>query len=330
MIEITKPKITYVSYPPEEETNFSYGKFVVEPLERGYGVTLGNTLRRVLLSSLPGAGPVAVRVDGVLHEFSIIPGVMEDMTEIVLNLKGIICRLNTNEPVTIRVEINSEGVLTAGDFNTNDDIEIINQDHHIATVTKQGKLGIEIIFARGRGFVPAEKHERQDASISTIFMDSIFSPVKRVRYEVQDARIGQEIKFDRLIIEVWTDGSVKPDEAVNFAARFFNEYLQLFIQFMEADKLEQEVTMVVPEKEEEEKKLDILVKDLEFSVRARNCLKRANIKMLGELCDMTVADLLAIKNFGKKSLNEIKDKLAQYGLALKGEGDEEEAKEGSG
>lgn len=330
MIEITKPKITYVAYPPEGETGFSYGKFIVEPLERGYGVTLGNTLRRVLLASLPGGAPMAIKVDGVLHELSTIPGVMEDVTEIVLNIKNIICRLNVSEPVSVRVDKKAESVLTAGDFAINSDLDIINPEHHIATITKRGKLGIEIIFARGRGFVTADKHDRMDASLNMIFIDSIFSPVKRVRYEVQDARIGQEIKYDRLILEVWTDGSVKPDEAVNFAARFFNEYLRLFIQFKEVDKLEQDVTMVVPEEAEEDKKMEVIVKDLEFSVRARNCLKRANIRTLGELTVMTVADLLAIKNFGKKSLTEIREKLSQFNLALKGEGDEEESTEGGG
>lgn len=329
MIEITKPRISYVSYPPDEETNLSYGKFIVEPLERGYGVTLGNTLRRVLLASLPGAAAIAIRVDGVLHEFSTIPGVIEDMTEIVLNIKEIICRLHTSEPIAIRVDKKKQGELVAGDFAITSDIEIMNPEHHIATISKKGKLGIELLFARGRGYVSAEKHERRDAPLHTVFVDSIFSPVKKVRYEVQDARVGQAINYDRLILEVWTDGSVKPDEAVNFAARFFNEYLRLFIQFKEMERLDEEIMIKEAEEVEEDKKMDIQVKDLEFSVRARNCLKRANIKSLGELTDLTVADLLAIKNFGKKSLTEIREKLSQYGMSLKGEDDDKES-EGSG
>lgn len=317
MIEIRKPEITYIK--KDDDPTTLYGKFILEPLEKGYGITLGNTLRRVLLSSLPGVAITEIRIDGILHEFSTIPEIREDVTEICLNLKGVVARLDRGINSAVKGVINVIGpkVVTAADIVCDPGVEIINKNLHIATINKGGALKIEAQFEKGRGFIPSEKRTASDNKVSTIVMDTKFSPVTKVAYEVQATRVGQDINYDRLILELWTNGSIKPDEAVSMAAAFFDEYLNIFIQYKdeEADKLK----MIASDKEEPNKNYDIPIKELEFSVRSRNCLKRGNIKSLGDLTRMRASDLLQIKNFGKKSLVEIREKLANYGLALKGE-----------
>ncbi|PKK91409.1 MAG: DNA-directed RNA polymerase subunit alpha [Candidatus Wallbacteria bacterium HGW-Wallbacteria-1] len=318
MIEIKKPEITYIKNL-EDPTNL-HGRFILEPLERGYGTTLGNTLRRVLLSSLPGVGIAEINIEGVLHEFSCINEVREDVTEICLNLKGVVARYNDgcNESKRAVIDVTGPRIVTAGDIQGEcEGLEIINKDHHIATLNKGGKLRISLLFEKGRGFTPSEKRVATDKKVSTIVMDTRFSPVKKVSYEVHATRVGQDINYDKLILDVWTNGSIQADEAVSMAASFFDEYLNIFIQYKDDES--EKLVLVSNQKEEPNAALKIPVKELEFSVRSRNCLKRGNIKELGDLTKLSSNDLLQIKNFGKKSLVEIREKLAQYSLSLKGE-----------
>ena len=306
MIDIEKPKIEIAEISEDNR----YGKFICEPLERGYGTTFGNSLRRMLLSSLEGAAITSIRIDGVLHEFSTIPGVRDDVTNIVLNLKELCLKMAGNEPRIIRIDVEGEKEVTAADIICDADIEILNPDLHIATVNEDGKLKIEMTVERGRGYVPADKNKKPDDTIGVIPIDSIFSPVKRVNYTVQDTRVGNVTDYDRLILEVWTDGSLRPEEAVSKAAGILVMHLKLF-QNMDG----------LPEEEEEEddssKVLDMTIEDLDLSVRSFNCLKRANINTVADLAEKTEDDMMKVRNLGRKSLEEVKKKLEELGLTLK-------------
>jgi DNA-directed RNA polymerase subunit alpha len=311
MIEIEKPRIECVEMNDEA----TYGKFVLEPLERGFGMTIGNSLRRVLLSSLPGAAVTSVKIEGVLHEFSTIKGVREDTTDIVLNLKALRFKMHTDEPVTLHLRYEGEGTVTAADIQMVSDVEILNPGQHIAELDRDAMLEMEMTVAKGRGYVSAEKNKNAEQSIGVIPVDSIFTPIQRVNYHVEDTRVGQVTDYDKLTIEVWTDGSIKPDEATSLGARIISEHLALFMQLNSSmDKLE-----VMKEKEEDgiDKLLEMAIEELEFSVRSYNCLKRANINTIGELADKTEDDMMKVRNLGKKSLEEVKSKLAERGLALK-------------
>ncbi len=293
-----------------------YGKFIAEPFERGFGITIGNSLRRILLSSLQGAAIVSVKIDGVLHEFSTIPGVKEDVTEMILNLKEVRLKLHTEGPKTIRVKAEGLKVLKAGDIQTGDAVEILNPDHHIATLSRDAKLSMEMVVKVGRGYVSAEHNKEENQSIGTIPIDAIFSPIKKVNYTVTNARVGQITDYDKLTLEVWTDGSLSPEEAVAHSAKILKNQLSIFITFEEE---EEEETVVVGERDETEKLNENLfrsVDELELSVRSANCLKHANIKLIGDLVQKTESEILATKNFGRKSLNEIKELLGDMGLSL--------------
>lgn len=309
VLEIEKPKIEAV------EMNGAYGRFVVEPLERGYGITLGNSLRRILLSSLPGAAVTAIKIDGVLHEFSTIPGVVEDTTDIVLNLKDLIVKLHTDEPVTVRIEAEGEGEVTAADIIAPPEVEILNPELHIATLESDGRLFAEITVARGRGYAPAERNKRPDMPIGMIPVDSIFTPIRRVNYTVEDVRVGQVTDYDRLILELWTDGSIAPDEALSLAAKILTEHLRLFTGLTEAT--EQVEVLVEKEQEEKNRVLEMTIEDLDLSVRSYNCLKRAGINTVEELTRKSEEDMMKIRNLGKKSLQEVKEKLAALGLSMR-------------
>jgi DNA-directed RNA polymerase subunit alpha len=311
--DLIRPKRLEVE---KETLTPTYGKFTAEPFERGFGITIGNSLRRILLSSLQGAAITSVKIDGVLHEFSTIPGTKEDVTEIILNLKEVRLKLHTEGSKTIRVKAEGPKVLKAGDILTGDAVEILNPDHYIATLSRDGKLSMEIVVKVGRGYVPAERNKEESQPIGTIPMDAIFSPIKKVNYTVTNARVGQITDYDKLTMELWTDGSLNPEEAVAHAAKILKDQLSIFITFEE----EEEAEMSYPENEEEKEALNenLLrsVDELELSVRSANCLKHANIKLIGDLVQKTEAEILATKNFGRKSLNEIKDILTEMGLSL--------------
>lgn len=309
--ELIKPKSILI----DEETHTEYhGKFVAEPLERGFGITIGNSLRRILLSSLQGAAIVSVKFDEVAHEFTTIPGVLEDVTDIILNLKEIRFKLIDVEEVVVRLFKEGEGVATAGDIETDDSVVILNPEQHIATLNKEGKLDMEMVIKMGKGYVPAEKNKSKNQPIGVIPVDAIFSPIKKVNYVVTNARVGQVADYDKLTLEVWTDGSVLPEDAVAYAAKIFKEQMTPFINFEEEpEPLEEE------EEEEDEKLNENLfrpVSELELSVRSANCLKNAHITLIGELVQKTEAEMLKTKNFGRKSLNEIKEILEEMGLSL--------------
>ena len=311
--ELIKPKRLQID---SEKSNRFYGKFVCEPLERGFGITLGNALRRILLSSLQGAAICSVKIDGVLHEFSTIPGVVEDVTDIILNLKEIRLKLTDGErEAVLRIEKEGEGEVTAADIKAESYVEIINPEHHIATLSPDAKLIMEMNVKMGKGYVPAERNADKDMPVGTIPMDAIFSPIKKVSYVVTQARVGQLTDYDKLTMEIWTDGSVLPEDALAYAAKILKEQLNVFINFDEEPEIEEE--------EKEEKKEPELnenlfrsVDELELSVRSSNCLKNADIRYIGELVQKTEAEMLKTKNFGRKSLNEIKEILAEMGLSL--------------
>ena len=309
MLEIEKPRIDTV------ELDGNYGKFVVEPLERGYGITLGNSLRRILLSSLPGAAVTSVRIDGVLHEFSTIPGVVEDTTNIVLNLKNLLVKLHSDDPVTAQLVVDREGQVCASDIEVPSQVEIVNPDLHIATLDTDGRLEMEITLERGRGYVSAERNKNANHSIGVIPVDSIFSPVLRVNYEVEDTRVGQDTDFDRLVLEVWTDGSIAPNEAVSLSAKILIEHLRLFMNLTESTS-EIEI-MVEKEEEEKDRLMEMTIEELDLSVRSYNCLKRAGINTVEELTRRTEEDMMKVRNLGKKSLQEVKEKLAALSLSLR-------------
>jgi DNA-directed RNA polymerase subunit alpha len=293
-----------------------YGKFTAEPFERGFGITIGNSLRRILLSSLQGAAITSVKIDGVLHEFSAIPGAKEDITEIILNLKEVRLKLHTEGPKTIRVKAEGPKVLKAGDIITGDAVEILNPDHYIATLSRDGKLSMEMVVKVGRGYVPAERNKEESQPIGTVPMDSIFSPIKKVNYTIANARVGQITDYDKLTMEVWTDGSLNPEEAVAHAAKILKDQLSIFITFEEEEEAEMSYSEDEEEKEAFNENLLRSVDELELSVRSANCLKHANIKLIGDLVQKTEAEILATKNFGRKSLNEIKEILSEMGLSL--------------
>ena len=315
MIDIEKPKIEIAEISEDNR----YGKFICEPLERGYGTTFGNSLRRMLLSSLEGAAITSIRIDGVLHEFSTIPVVRDDVTNIVLNLKELCLKMAGNEPRIIRIDVEGEKEVTAADIICDADIEILNPDLHIATVNEDGKLKIEMTVERGRGYVPADKNKKPDDTIGVIPIDSIFSPVKRVNYTVQDTRVGNVTDYDRLILEVWTDGSLRPEEAVSKAAGILVMHLKLFQNMDGLPEEEEEEEATFPEEEEDDssKVLDMTIEDLDLSVRSFNCLKRANINTVADLAEKTEDDMMKVRNLGRKSLEEVKKKLEELGLTLK-------------
>lgn len=311
MLEIEKPKIECV----ERSEDNRYGKFVVEPLERGYGITLGNSLRRILLSSLPGAAVTSVKIDGVLHEFSTIPGVLEDVTDIILNLKSLSVKLHCDEPKVVRIDAEGEGVVTAGDIIHDADVEILNPDLKIATLEADGKLKAEMVIEKGRGYRPAEKNKKDGHVIGVIPIDSLFSPVLKVNYIIEDTRVGHSMDYDRLTLEVWTDGSIAPDEAISSSAKILSDHLKLFIGLTE--KISDEVTMVEKEEEKKDKVLEMTIEELDLSVRSYNCLKRAGINTVEELIQRTEEDMMKVRNLGKKSLQEVISKLAELGLSLR-------------
>ena len=315
MIEIEKPTIECI-YAGDDP---NYGKFIVEPLERGYGTTLGNSLRRILLSSLPGAAVTSVKIDGILHEFSTIPGVKEDVTEIILNLKKLAIRLNNdNEKRVIINEVGPKEV-TAADILVDSDIEIFNPDLHIATLDDGASLVMEISMARGRGYVPAEMNKDENTPISVIPTDSIYTPVRKCNFTVQNTRVGQVTDYDKLILEIWTDGSVTPSEGVSIGAKIMQEHLNLFVELN--DSAEGMEIMVEKEENQKEKALEMTIEELELSVRSFNCLKRAAINTVEELTHRSEEDMMKVRNLGKKSLDEVKKKLEELGLSLK-QGDE--------
>jgi len=297
-----------------EERSENFGKFACEPLERGFGITLGNSLRRILLSSLQGAAITAIKIEGALHEFTTLPDVVEDVTDIILNLKEVLVRVHDAKPKIIRLDKEGEGKVTAKDINVVDGVEVLNPDHHIATLSRGGKLHMELHIGMGRGYVPAERNKAPNMSVGTVPIDSLFSPVRKVNYTVTNARVGQQTDYDKLTLEVWTNGAVRPDDALAFAAKILKEQLTIFINFEE-----QPEPVESPVNEEQEKLNDNLwrtVDELELSVRSANCLQNANIKYIGELVQKTEADMLKTKNFGRKSLKEIKEILASMGLSL--------------
>ncbi len=311
--DLIRPKRLEVE---KETLTPSYGKFTAEPFERGFGITIGNSLRRILLSSLQGAAITSVKIDGVLHEFSAIPGAKEDITEIILNLKEVRLKLHTEGPKTIRVKAEGPTVLKAGDIITGDAVEILNPDQYIATLSRDGKLSMEMVVKVGRGYVPAERNKEETQPIGTIPMDAIFSPIKKVNYTVTNARVGQITDYDKLTMEVWTDGSLNPEEAVAHSAKILKEQLSIFITFEEEEEAEMSYSEDEEEKESFNENLLRSVDELELSVRSANCLKHASIRLIGDLVQKTEAEILATKNFGRKSLNEIKEILSEMGLSL--------------
>ena len=291
-----------------------YAKIVARPMERGFGITLGNALRRVLLSSLQGTAITAIKVDGVLHEFSTIDGVVEDVTEIILNLKGVLLKMEGHETRTLVLEKKGAGIVTAGDITVAHDVEVLNKDHHVCTLARDGKFRAELSIKKGKGYIPAEQNADPEAPIDTIPIDALFSPIRKVNYMVGNARVGQRTDYDKLTMQIWTDGSVSPVDALAFAAKIVKEQLQVFINFTEEDE-------PTPEGIEEEEpqfneNLFKTVDELELSVRSANCLQNANIKYIYELVEKTESEMLKTKNFGRKSLNEIKEILADMGLSL--------------
>ena len=311
MIEIEKPRVERL------ESDENYGRYEISPLERGYGTTLGNSLRRILLSSLPGAALTSVKVEGVKHEFSAIPGVVEDMTDLILNLKEVVVKYSGDEQTTIRLEAEGEGEVTAGDFISSGDVQVVNKDHHIATLAEDGRLVLEATVDKGRGYHTAEENKDlfDNNVIGLIPIDSSYSPIDRANFNIENTRVGQVTDFDRLVLEVDTNGSIHPDDAISLAAKIMVEHLELFINL--TDEIEEVEIMVEVEEEEKDKILDTTIEELELSVRSSNCLKRAGINTVEELVDKTEDDLMKVRNLGKKSLQEIKDKLDELDLDLK-------------
>lgn len=311
MLEIEKPKIEIV----ELNEDNTYGKFVVEPLERGYGTTLGNSLRRILLSSLPGAAVSSIKIQGVLHEFSTIPGVLEDVSEIILNIKDIAAIMHSDEPVMLKIEAEGPGEIKAGDIITGSEVEILNKDLHIATLEDDAKLYMELEMTRGRGYVPAERNKKENQPIGVIAVDSIYTPVKKVNFKVENTRVGQITDYDKLTLEVWTNGTIKPDEATSLGAKILSEHLNLFITL--TDHVNDVEIMVEKEEDKKEKVLEMTIEELDLSVRSYNCLKRAGINTVEELTQKTEEDMMKVRNLGKKSLEEVQQKLAELGLSLR-------------
>lgn len=316
MLEIEKPKIECVSSSVDD----MYAKFVIEPLERGYGTTLGNSLRRMLLSSLPGVAPTSVKIDGILHEFSTIPGVKEDVTEIILNLKKLSVKLHADGPKTVYINHEGEGVLTAGDIKHDSDVEIINEDLHIATLNKDARLFMEITLDKGRGYVSADRNKQLlQPVIGVIAVDSIYTPVTKVNYTVENTRVGQITDFDKLSIEVWTDGSISPSKAISLGAKIISEHLDLFIDL--SDEARNTEIMVEKEDTKKEKVLETTIEELDLSVRSYNCLKRAGINTVQDLTTRSENDMMKVRNLGRKSLEEVIAKLDAMDLSLSNDED---------
>lgn len=313
MIEIEKPNIEVV----EVSEDAQYGKFVVEPLERGYGTTLGNSLRRILLSSLPGAAVTSVQVNSVLHEFSTIDGVVEDVTTIVLNLKKLALKIYSDEEKTLEIDVKGEGIVTAKDLTHDSDVEVLNPDLHIASLAKGAHLQMRITAKRGRGYVLAEGNKREDHPIGVIPVDSIYTPVSRVNYQVENTRVGQVTNYDKLTLDVWTNGSIRPEEAVSLGAKILTEHLNIFVGL--TDQAQHAEIMVEKEEDQKEKVLEMTIEELDLSVRSYNCLKRAGINTVHELTQKTEEDMMKVRNLGRKSLEEVNEKLAELGLSLRKE-----------
>lgn len=311
MIEFEKPNITKV----DESTN--YGKFVVEPLERGYGTTLGNSLRRILLSSLPGAAVSSIQVDGVLHEFSTIDGVLEDVTQIILNIKKLALKMNTDEDKNIEIDVNGPAKVTAADIVADPDVEVLNPEQYICTVADGGHFHVRMTVKKGRGYVAADQNKSDDMPIGVLPIDSIFTPISRVNYQVESTRVGRRNDFDKLTLDVWTNGSISPREAISLAAKILTEHLDIFVNL--TDEAKNAEIMVEKEETHKEKMLEMTIEELDLSVRSYNCLKRAGINTVQELTNKTEADMMKVRNLGRKSLEEVKNKLADLGLGLRKE-----------
>lgn len=312
MMEIERPKIDTASLSADGR----YGKFVVEPLERGFGTTLGNSLRRVLLSSLPGVAVTSIKIDGVVHEFSTIEGVKEDVTEIVLNVKGITAKLYSDTPKTVRIEASGEGEVTAGSIQQDAEIEVLNPDWHIATLADGAKLIMELVFDKGRGYVPAERNKQaaEQASLNALPVDSIYTPVLKVNYTVENTRVGQITDYDKLTLEVWTDGTISAKEAVSLAARIMTEHLNLFVTLSQ-EAMDAEI-MVEKDDKGKENALEMTIEELDLSVRSFNCLKRAGINTVEDLINKSEDEMMKVRNLGRKSLEEVMAKLDSLGFTL--------------
>ena len=311
MLEFKKPNIEIAEVAPDK----TYGKFVVEPLDRGYATTIGNSLRRVMLSSLPGYAVTSVKIDGVLHEFSTIPGVTEDVVEIILNLKKVVFRIHTGEAATVRIEKEGPGEVTAADIICDSDVEVLTPDAHIATLMDDGKLYMTMTVEAGSGYNSTEKNKKEDMPIGTIPIDSIFTPVRKVNFKVENTRVGNMTDFDSLTIEIWTNGTISPEEAISLASKILNDHFALFIELN--DNLKNVTMMVEREENVKEKVLEMSIEELELSVRSYNCLRRADIHTVEQLIEKTEDEISKVRNLGKKSLNEIKKRLAEIGLSLK-------------
>ena len=310
MIEIEKPRFECIETPTDD----SYGKYVIEPLERGYGTTLGNSLRRVLLSSLPGTAVTSIRISGIQHEFSAIPGVKEDVTEIVLNIKRIIARLHSDEPKTVYIEASGEGEVTAGDIKADGEVEILNPELHIATLGPDASLSMELTLDHGRGYVPADKNKNPQQIIGTIPVDSIYTPVLKVNYAVENTRVGNQTDFDKLTLEVWTDRTISPRDAVSLGAKILVDHFTLFTDL--SDSIGSRSTVVEKVETQRDKVLEMTIEELDLSVRSFNCLKRANINTVEDLISKTQDEMIKVRNLGRKSLEEVEHKLAMMGLSL--------------
>ena len=311
MIEIEKPRIEVLELNEDK----TYGKFMVEPLERGFGTTLGNSLRRVLLSSLPGAAVSSIKIQDVQHEFSTLPGVLEDVPEIILNIKGIAAKVYSDEPVLLRLEAEGQQDIKAGDIITGPDVEILNKDHHIATINEDGYIYMELEMKKGRGYKVAERNKEENQPVGVIPIDSSFTPVRKVNFLVENTRVGQITDYDKLTLEVWTDGTMGADEATSLGAKILTEHLNLYIGL--TDHVDDVEIMVEKEEDEKEKVLELTVEELDLSVRSYNCLKRAGIDTVDALVQKTEEDMMKVRNLGKKSLEEINNKLAELDLSLK-------------
>ena len=310
MIEIEKPRIDCEVL----EEDGSYGKFVVEPLERGYGTTLGNSLRRILLSSLPGTAATSIKIAGVQHEFSTIPGVKEDVTEIVLNVKGIIAKLHCDGPKTVYIEATGEGVVTAGDIHADGEVEILNPDLQIATLMSDARLSMEITLANGRGYVPAERNKQYQTAIGVIPVDSIYTPVYKVNYTVENTRVGNMTDYDKLTLEIWTDRTIAAKDAVSLGAKVLTDHLSLFVDLSE--EIGAKSTVVEKAEVQHDKVLEMTIEELDLSVRSFNCLKRAGINTVEDLINTSEDDMMKVRNLGRKSLEEVINKLEAMGLSL--------------
>ncbi len=313
MVEIQKPRIECIENVGDE----SYGKYVVEPLERGYATTLGNSLRRILLASLPGTAVTTIKIAGVQHEFSTIPGVKEDVTEIVLNVKGIIAKLYSEGVKTVYIEANGEGVVTAGDIKADSDVEVLNPEHHIATLGPDATLNMELTFAQGRGYVTADRNKPAQTIIGVIPVDSVYTPVRKVNYTVENTRVGDATDYDKLTLEVWTNGTISARDAVSLGARILVDHFTLFTDLSET--MGSKATVVEKAEAQRDKVLELTIEELDLSVRSFNCLKRANINTVEDLISKTEDEMMKVRNLGRKSLEEVINKLAMMGLSLASE-----------